>query len=267
MMMDLLEPVIPLLEIGFIAVILNYLLSFFWNTRSMDLLVGLLAFSVVFAISSVLGFPILYTIMSKIASVAALGLIIIFQPELRMALSKLSLKEKRYREVTEFDKFLDQLTNSVYKLADKRTGALIVLEHLDKLDEFSQKGVILNAKFSSELVETIFSHAAPLHDGAIIIRDMTIVAAAVILPLADESIEVIRSMGTRHRAALGVSQLTDAVVIAVSEETGRVSMTREGVISHHVKPKQLIGILHSLYTASEEKIKSKKFSLKKWMSV
>jgi diadenylate cyclase len=265
--MNVLDVITPVVEIGVIAIILNYLLSFFWHTRSMDLLVGLLAFFVMFVFSSILHLPILYTIMSNLMSVAAVGLIIIFQPELRVALSKLSLKGKRYREVTEFDKFLDQLTNSIYKLALKKIGALIALEYTDKLDEFAQKAVVLNAKFSSELLETIFANSTPLHDGAVVIRDMTIVAAAVIFPLAEESVEVTKSMGTRHRAAIGISQTSDALVIAISEESGKVSLARKGEFSRGVKPNQFKGIIHSIFTATESKPQRKKFLLREWMGI
>lgn len=266
--MNVLDAITPVIEISVIAIILNYLLSFFWNTRSMDLLVGLLAFFVMFAVSSVLHLPILYTIMSNLMNVAAVGLLMIFQPELRVALSRLSLKGKRYREVTQFDKFLDQLTNSVYRLAEKRVGALIALEHNDKLDEFAQKAVVLNARFSSELLETIFTNSTPLHDGAVIIRDMTIVAAAVILPLADESPKVSRAMGTRHRAALGISQTTDALVIVISEESGKVTLAREGEFSQvGVKQNKFRGVIHSIYSTSETKPQRKKFLLREWMGV
>ncbi|MGR3974002.1 MAG: diadenylate cyclase CdaA [Candidatus Rhabdochlamydia sp.] len=263
--MNIVDILTPLVEIGVIAVILNYLLSFFWNTRSMDLLIGVLAFFIIFAVSSLLGLPVLYTIMTNLANIAAVGLVVIFQPELRVALSKLSLKGKRYREITAFDKFLDQLTNSIYKLSEKKLGALIALEYTDRLDDFAQKAVILNANFSSELLETIFSPSTPLHDGAVIIREMTIVAAAVILPLANEMIEVSSSMGTRHRAALGISQTTNALVIAISEESGKVSLARDGVISRGVKINQFKGILHSIYSSSALKPKRKRFRLKEWM--
>ncbi len=231
----------------------------------MDLLIGLLAFFVLFFVCTILNLPILYTIMSNLMNVAAVGLIMIFQPELRVALSKLSLKGKRYREVVEFDKFLDQLTNSIYRLAEKRIGALIALEHIDKLDEFAQKGVIVNATFSSELLETIFSNSTPLHDGAVIIRDSTIIAASVIFPLADENIDVVRSAGTRHRAALGLSQVSDALVIVVSEQTGRVAIARKGAISIHVKPNQFKGVAHSIFTAPATKLPRKKSPLLAWI--
>jgi len=250
----------PLVEIFVITIILNYLLSFFWNTRSMDLLIGVMAFLIIFAITSLFHLPILYTIMTTLANVAAIAILVIFQPELRVALSKLSLKGKRYREVTEFDKFLEQLTTSVYRLADKRVGALIVLEHEDRLDEFAQKAVLLNAQFSSELLETIFAASTPLHDGSVIIRDMTVVAAAVILPLADES-EVTRSLGTRHRAALGISQHSDALVIVVSEGSGKVSLARESVITP-VKQDRFKGIIRSIFNTTPVNPKAK-FSLRK----
>ena len=265
--MYVIDALIPFIEIGVISIILNYLLSFFWNTKSKDLLVGLLAFFSIFAVSSILHLPVLYTLMTNLMNVAAVGLIIIFQPELRVALSKLSLKGKRYREVSEFDKFLDQMTNSIYKLAEKRVGALIALEHSDRLDEFAQRGVVVNGKFSSELLETIFSHSTPLHDGAVIVRDMTIIAAAVIFPLADESPQVARAMGTRHRAALGISQMSDALVIVVSEESGKVSLAREGEFSSNVRPNQFKGVIHSIYTTIEKKPERKKFVLRHWMGI
>jgi uncharacterized protein (TIGR00159 family) len=255
----------PFVEIIIISVMLNYLLSFFWNTRSMDLVLGLLAFLLIFAISSWLNLPILHKIMVLIGNVAVIAILIIFQPELRVALSKLSLKGRRYKELTEFDKFLDQLAGSTYRLAEKRIGALIVLQHEDSLDEFANKAVILNANFSSELLESIFAATTPLHDGAAIIRDMTIVAAAVILPLAEDSSQLTRSMGTRHRAALGVSQLTDAMVIVISEESGKVSLARDGVMTPGVKIDRFKGVIRSIFTPPQKTDFKSQFNLREWL--
>lgn len=256
---------VPIIEIIIIAVMINYLLSFFWNTRSMDLVLGMLAFLLIFAISSWLSLPILHKIMLLIGNVAVIGILIIFQPELRVALSKLSLKGRRYRAMTEFDKFLDQLANSTYRLSEKRIGALIVLEHEDTLDEFANKAVILNAIFSSELLESIFATTTPLHDGAVIIRDMTIVAAAVILPLTEDSSQLVRSMGTRHRAGLGASQFTDALIIVVSEETGKISIARDGVMTPSVKMDRFKGIIRSIFTPPPSSDFKRKFNLKEWL--
>jgi diadenylate cyclase len=242
----------PLFEIIVITVILNYLLSFFWNTRSMDLVLGLMAFLLIFSISSWLNLPVLHKLMFLIGNVAVIAILIIFQPELRVALSKLSVKGRRFKELDEFDKFLDQLSSSIYRLAEKRVGALVLLQHEDSLDEFAGKGITLNANFSSELLESIFTTTTPLHDGAVIVRDVTILAASVILPLAEDSSQLPRSMGTRHRAALGASQLTDAVIIVVSEEAGKVSIARKGVITPGVKIDRFKGIIRSIFTPPQK---------------
>lgn len=242
----------PLFEIVVITVILNYLLSFFWNTRSMDLVLGLMAFLLIFSISSWLSLPVLHKIMLLVGNVAVIAILIIFQPELRVALSKLSVKGRRFKELDEFDKFLDQLSGSIYRLAEKRVGALVLLQHEDSLTEFVGRGITLNAHFSSELLESIFTTTTPLHDGAVIVRDMTILAASVILPLAEDSSQLPRSMGTRHRAALGASQVTDAVIIVVSEEAGKVSIARKGVITPGVKIDRFKGIIRSIFTLQQK---------------
>ena len=174
--MSFFHSITPLIEIVIITIMINYLLSFFWNTKSMDLVIGFFAFLVILGISGWFNFPVLHKLLVLIGNVTAIAVIVIFQPELRIALSKLSLKGRRSREITEFDKFLDQLAISVYRMSEKRTGAIIVLENEDSLNEYAQKAVLLNATFSSELLETIFSTNTPLHDGAIIIRNEKMVS-------------------------------------------------------------------------------------------
>ncbi|MEL7431216.1 MAG: diadenylate cyclase [Chlamydiota bacterium] len=237
----------PFIEVFVIAVIFNYVLSFLWNTKSMDLVFGFLAFLLLFAASSWLRLPVLHKIMLLVGNVAVIAVLIIFQPELRFALSKLSLKGKRYREITEFDRFLEQLANSIYRLAEKRVGALITLEKDDSLDEYARKAIILNAEFSSELLESVFAAGTPLHDGAVIVRGLTILAASVILPLAEDASQLAKSMGTRHRAGLGLSHMTDALVIVVSEETGRVSIARDGIMTRGIKIDRFKGIIRSIF--------------------
>ncbi|MBM3207120.1 MAG: TIGR00159 family protein [Chlamydiae bacterium] len=263
--MTFIQSITPLIEIVVIAVMINYFLAFFWNTRSMDLVLGLMAFLLIFGATSWLNLPILHTIMLLVSNAAVIAILIIFQPELRVALSKLSLKGKRFKEVTEFDKFLDQLSTSVYRLSEKRVGALIVLENEDILDEYANKAVRLDADFSSELLESIFATSTPLHDGAVIVRDKKIIAAAVILPLAEDSSQLARSMGTRHRAGLGISQSTDALVIVISEETGKVSIAREGVITRGIKLDKFRGVVRSIFTPTPSKDFKSHFNLKEWL--
>lgn len=257
--------IIPFVEISVIAIMLNYLLTFFWNTRSMDLMLGVMAFLLIFAASSWLGLPILHKIMLFITNAAVIALLIIFQPELRVALSKLSLKSKRSTEMTEFDKFLDGLANAIYRLSDKKVGALVVLENKDSLTEYAQKGVILNAHFTPELLETLFTPSTPLHDGAVLIKERNIVAAAVILPLAEESSQLTKSMGTRHRAGLGASQHTDALIIVVSEESGKVSLAREGIMTRGVKIDRFKGIIRSLFTPPEKQPLRLSLNIREWI--
>ncbi|MBI3508313.1 MAG: TIGR00159 family protein [Chlamydiia bacterium] len=250
----------PLIEILIIAIMINYLLSFFWNTKSMDLVLGFLAFLLILIASSWLNLPVLHKILVLIANSLFIAIIVIFQPELRVALSKLSLKGRRNREITEFDKFLDQLAGSVYRMSEKHIGALIAMEHEDPLGEYAQKGVMLNARFSPEVLETIFAINTPLHDGAVILRDQTILAAAVILPLSDDP-HLSKSMGTRHRAALGLSHTTDALLIAVSEETGKVSIAREGIMTRGVKIDRFKGIIRSLFNVPQKRPLAEKLGL------
>lgn len=245
--MGILHFLAPTLEIMIIAIMIYYLLSFFWNTRAMDLLYGIIAFLALFAISNWLALPVLQKLLLYVVNVAVLAILIIFQPEIRLALSKLSLKSKKFREITEFDKFIEHLSQSIYRLSERKIGALIVLENQDSLEDLANKAVILNAVFSSELIESIFITTTPLHDGAVIIRGTTIMSAATILPLADDSTQVSKSMGTRHRACLGVSQVSDALVVVVSEETGKVSIARDGIMTRGVKIDRFKGIIRSVF--------------------
>lgn len=245
---------IPPFEILLIASIIYYLLSFFWNTRAMDLMLGILACLLVYTLSSVFDLQVIHQLMQHFIGAAVIGLLILFQPELRLALSKLSLKGKKYKEITEFDRFLESISQAIYRMSDKRVGALILLENQDSLDEYANKAVVLNAQFSPELIETIFMTNTPLHDGAVIIRGTTIISAATILPLADDSSQISKSMGTRHRAGLGISQQTDALIVVVSEETGKVSIAREGIMTRGVKIDRFKGIIRSIFNPPDSRL-------------
>ena len=255
--MFLFQLIVPAIEITCIAVVLYYLLSFFWNTRAMDLLLGILAFIAFYGLSIWFHLPVVQKLLLYFVNVAMIAILIIFQPELRLALSRLSFKGKKYKEIDEFDKFLDGMSQSVYRLSDRRIGALVLLENQDSLDEYANKAVVLNANFSPELLESIFITTTPLHDGAVIIRGTTLVSAATILPLADDTTQLSKSMGTRHRAGLGISQVTDALIVVVSEETGKVSIARDGIMTRGVKPDRFKGIIRSVFTPPKAEIKSR----------
>lgn len=227
----------------------------------MDVVFGFLAFLFIFFLASWLDFPVLKKLMFNVVNVAVLAVFIIFQPEIRLALSKIRIKGRKYREIHEFDVFLEGLTKSIYRFSDKQIGALVVLENQDSYEEYASSAVKLNANFSSELLETIFMTTTPLHDGAVVIRGTQIMAAGTILPLAHETAQLAKSMGTRHRAALGASQKTDALIIVVSEETGKVSIARDGILTRGVKLDRFRGIVRSVFTPPEL---SKKFKEWRW---
>lgn len=250
--MWLFQLVIPSIEILIIAATIYGLVSFFSNTRAMDVLYGSLAFLALFGLSNWFHFPVVNKLLYYVVNVAVIAAIVIFQPELRLILSKLSFKGRKYQEITEFDKFLESFSQSIYRLSERRIGALVVLENQDSLEDIANKAVIINARFSPELLESIFITTTPLHDGAVIIRSTTILSAATILPLADDTTHLAKSMGTRHRAGLGISQITDALVIVVSEETGKVSIARDGIMTRGVKMDRFKGIIRSVFTVSSE---------------
>ncbi len=249
--MKFFQPLIPAIEILIIASLISYLLSFFWNTRSRDLVIGTLGFLAMFVFSYYMNFPVLHRLMLYFVNVAVIAFLVIFQPELRLILSKFSVRGKKFRETTEFDHFLDSLSTTIYRLADKRIGAIVVLENHDSLTEYTNKAVPINAEFTPELLESIFTTTTPLHDGAVIIRNQKILAAATILPLAEDSSQIAKSMGTRHRAALGISQASDAIAIVVSEETGKVSIAREGIMTRGIKMDRFKGVIRSIFTQDD----------------
>lgn len=248
----LLQLLIPTVEVLIIAAFIYYIVAFFWNTRAKDLAFGLFAFMSVYALSGWFNFTVLNKILQSVVNLSIMALIILFQPEIRLALTRLSLRGKGARDVPEFDKFLDSLSLAIYHLADRRVGALVILENQDSLDEFTNNAIKVDAQFTPELLESIFATTTPLHDGGVVIRGERILTAATILPLASEdSSQALRSMGTRHRAALGISQVSDALTIVVSEETGKVSIARDGIMTRSIKVDRFKELCKEVYAPGQ----------------
>ncbi|AEB41963.1 diadenylate cyclase CdaA [Chlamydia pecorum] len=249
--------IIPLVEILLIWIILDYLFKFFWGTRAMDVVFGLLVFMFFFALADKFNLPIIRRLMLHMANVFAIVAFIIFQPEIRLALSRIRFRGKKFAFINTHDQFVEHLTSSIYHLSERQIGALVVLERQDLFDEYlSFSSVKINADFSEELLETIFDPSSPLHDGAVILRGETIAYARVVLPLAHDTSQLSRSMGTRHRAALGASQRSDALVITVSEENGNVSLSRDGLLTRGVKMDRFQAVLRSILSPKEKKHKT-----------
>ena len=218
------------------------------NSRAMQLVKGILLYIVITALSSIFQVTIINYFLRQFLTYGVIALIVIFQPELRRALEQLgSNKLTRFIGI-EKDKYV-QTKEDIYKiviaateLAKTHTGALIVLEKDIKIKDIIESGIVVNSDVSPQLLVNIFVPNTPLHDGAVIISENKIVAAACILPLASDQ-DIAKELGTRHRAALGISKESDSVAIVVSEETGKISLARNGRLLVDIKEETLKQIL------------------------
>lgn len=230
-----------LLDIVATSVLVYYLLVLIRGTRAVQILTGVLVLVGLLGVANLLHLLLLGTILQLIVLGAAVSLPIVFQPELRRALEQLgrggffrSFEGDENAANRAEDKDMATLAKAAFLLSRNKYGGLIVIEQQTGLKEFAESGTILNAAISVELLLSIFVPRSPLHDGAVIVRENLIEAAGCFLPLAEQSLTE-RRLGTRHRAAIGISEQTDAVVIVVSEESGAITVAREGKLSRPIE--------------------------------
>jgi diadenylate cyclase len=217
------------------SVLTYYLLLLIRGTRAVQIMLGLFVLVVILAVSNLLHLLVLATVMQYLLLGTAVGLPIVFQPELRRGLEQLGRGRLFVRDRRAEDEIAAEQIRVVaqagFALAAQRTGALIVIEQQTGLREYVESGIALDARLSLDLLLAIFNKTSPLHDGAVIVRDLVVEGAACFLPLSENTIALDRHVGTRHRAAIGLTEQTDAVVIVVSEESGLVSVARAGRLS------------------------------------
>lgn len=225
-----------LIEIGIIAFLVYEILLWTKNTRAWTLLKGIVMILAFAVIAAICHFDTILWILERTASIAVLAVIVIFQPELRNALEQLGNKNLisdifSVSDVGENQAFTERTVNeivrAVFEMAKVKTGALIVIERKVSLREIERTGIEINGVVSSQLLINIFEHNTPLHDGAVVIRGNRVTAATCYLPLSDNMM-ISKDLGTRHRAAVGISEVTDSLTVVVSEETGRVSLVEGG---------------------------------------
>ena len=258
-----------LLDIGLVATMIYYLLLLAKGTRAMQLLKGLVTLLVVMQIAQWLGLDTLQWIIRQAIFASALVVVILFQPELRAALDQIGrgqlgvLGLTRQRATPETARGVGEITKAVEQLAASSTGALLVLERETGLDDIAATGTVLNAKLSSDFLLTLFYPGTPMHDGAVLLRDSTVVAAGCILPLTQTQ-NLPRTVGTRHRAALGLSETTDAIVVVVSEETGNVSLAHGGTMNSILQPRLLADELLSLLGLAEGAARLRPFAARRF---
>lgn len=234
---------VDFIDIVILSVFVFYVYKFIRQRRAVRLARGVLILLAVLLLSVIFNMRALNFILENFFQVGMIALIIIFQSDLRAALERFgSTKIKDFRGVTEGEaKAIIHAAETIAEAADSlsktKTGALIAIERSTKLGEHLSHGVILNADMSSLLIRNIFFNKAPMHDGAMIIRNRRIYAAGCYLPLSNADVN--KDLGTRHRAALGLSEVSDAIVIVISEETGTISLAIDGELERDFTPETL----------------------------
>ena len=236
------------LDITIVIFLLVYFVKVAKKSRVWQLLKGIVLLVIITVLSNLFELRLLYFILTSFMNYGVIALLIIFQPELRRAIEQLG--SSTFSKLFGIDKSLrDKTKEDIYKvviaaeeMAKSKTGALIVFERDIKIQDIIETGIKLDAEISPQMLVNIFVPKTPLHDGAVVISNNKITAAACILPLADDK-DIARELGTRHRAAIGISKESDAIAVVVSEETGKISIAKDGTLIADVKEDALKRIL------------------------
>lgn len=243
-----------LVDIAILSVLIYNVIKLVMHTRANSLFKGIAVILILAWISDALQISAVNWLLQQIISMGVVVLVIVFQPELRRALDQLgrskltrqmfSKGKKQRSDNTE--QHVSEIVRALSNMSRKKIGALIVFERSTGLGDVIESGTVVDAEISDPLIENIFEPNTPLHDGAMIIRDERIVAAACILQLSDDY-TISRELGTRHRAAIGITESTDAVSLIVSEETGIISMARDGKLTRYLDAKSLFILLTEIF--------------------
>ncbi|MEF9917044.1 MAG: diadenylate cyclase CdaA [Lachnospiraceae bacterium] len=248
-------------EIFIIALVVYQVMVWIKHTKAWMLLKGIIVLAVFILIAAVFKMHTILFLAKASIGVLATAMVVVFQPELRRALEKLGQKSLLFSFIP-FDKgkvsirFSDMtirgLVDASFEMGKVKTGALIVVEKAIKLTEYESTGILLDCLVSSQILINIFEHNTPLHDGAIIVRGDRIVSATCYLPLSD-NMDLSKELGTRHRAAVGMSEVSDALIIAVSEETGYVSIAMGGKLIRNISKEELTERLYQVQNRTVER--------------
>lgn len=243
----------PILEILILWLVFYRILIFFEGTRAFQVLKGITILLIAFLVSQILGLDTLNWLLTKVFGISIIAFLIIFQQELRYGLARLGQQHlfNITLEESEMLEVIEEITNAVYRLSKQKTGCLIAIERETKLKTYIESGVPIDAKVTSELIQSVFTSQSPIHDGGLICRGDRIIAAACLFPLSDNP-NFSKIIGTRHRAALGITEQTDAVVVMVSEETTEISVATDGRFIPVVNRERIINILKNLMVAPKK---------------
>ena len=238
-----------IIDILIVAFMIYNLLQLTRETRANQVLKGVGIIIVAYFLSGVFRLQAFNWLLRYIMDAGAVVLVVLFQPELRRALEKIG----RQTDADEVDRMIEEIIRCMEDLSKRKVGVLIVVEHKTALGDIIETGNPIDSIVSAPLLENIFEPNTPLHDGATVIRGTRIVAAGCFLPLTEEN-SISKQLGTRHRAAIGVTENTDATSLVVSEETGTMSMARGGKLTRHMDAEAIRAVLHGIYDPDKESV-------------
>lgn len=256
-----------IVEIIILSVLIYYVMNWFKKTRAWTLVKGLMVLALFTVFAAVLHLNTILWIIQNTISVGIIAVIILFQPELRRALEELGRRnlvpdvfanDKNVKSEKLSDETIQELVAATIDMSKNKTGALIVIEDSVALGEYESTGINIDAAVSRQLLVNIFEHNTPLHDGAVIVRNNRIVAATCYLPLTDRS-DLNKDLGTRHRAAVGISEVSDSLTIIVSEESGAISVSHSGILYRNLDSE---GLKKQLQRLKSKDIQTKRFRRK-----
>ncbi len=242
-----------IIDVGLITILIYNVLLFMKRSRTFQLLKGVVGIFFIYILATQRQLKTVTFLIESLLQVGFIAMLVVFQPELRRILEQfsngslfsLSMFKRRTAEEIEADRMLKAISgicDGMERMSEKRTGALIVMENFVNLDNIKSTGTTVNADITPELIGTIFYDGSPLHDGAVVVHNGRIMSAGCVLPLSN-NFEISKEMGTRHRAALGLSEVSDAICLVVSEETGTISYAKKGDIKRNLTRRELYNML------------------------
>ncbi len=239
---------IDVIDVLILAVLIYQGYALLIGSRAWNVFRGMAALTGLWFLATQLGLDATSAVFDRLAPVAFLAVVVVFQPELRSALERFGRGRRRTELAGDP---VQEIMTAVRELAQQRVGALVAIEQTTPLKEYGRAGTELGAPVTSALIQTLFASRGPLHDGAVIIKEEAVVYAGAIFPLSDRDRDegFSAKLGTRHRAALGLSEVSDAVVLVVSEERGTVSVARDGVLRVDIAPAAVLAALREAYRA------------------
>jgi diadenylate cyclase len=260
--------IVDVIDILIVAFVIYRVILLIKETRAQTLVKGILLLVVVMQLSGWFGLNTINYLLQNMMQLSVFALLVVFQPEIRRALELVGRSRLTSGDLFNFDiavsdakinYTIEQICQAAHSMSAVKIGALIVIERDTKIGEIISTGTVVDAQISAELIRNIFYPKSPLHDGAVVIRNNRISAAGCFLPLSQQQDGISRELGTRHRAALGMSECSDAIIVVVSEETGKISAANNGMLIRNLTSKSLYSILYKALSPVGDAEKKPKF--------